>query len=125
MLVQNQINNHQGSSPTTIFIAVKQMAKGLETIAHSVTLLTADNHNLRKANEALSKHRRAKKTRVREGDILTVEDARDLLAQKEAKKQAEQDRRENGSRDGERPADIRRCSKCESGHNARTCQIEV
>ena len=51
MLVQNQINDHQGSSPTAIFTAVNQMAKGLETIAHSVTLLTADNHNLRKANE--------------------------------------------------------------------------
>ena len=102
------------------------MAKGLETIAHSVTLLTTDNHNLRKANEALSKRRRAEKKRVREGGALTVGDARDLLAQKEAEKQAAQDRRGNGGGDGERPAAIRRCGNCgESGHNARTCKNEV
>ena len=125
-LVKTRINNYQGSSPTPIFTAVKQMAKGLEAIAHSVTLLTAENHNLRKANEALSKRSRAKKTRVRQGGALTVEDAQDLLAQKEAEKQAAQDRRKNGGGDGERPATVRRCGNCgEPGHNPRTCQVEV
>ena len=101
------------------------MAKGLEVIAHSVTLPTADNYNFRKANEALSKRRRAKK-RVRQGDTLTVGDARDLLTQKEAKKQAAQDRCENGDGDGERLAALRRCGNCgESGHNARTCKIKA
>ena len=39
-----------------------------------MTLLTAKVRSLRAANKALSKRRRAKKARVREGGILTVED---------------------------------------------------
>jgi hypothetical protein len=60
-LVKDRILGHQGSSPTPIFNAVAYMAKGMEAMAHSVTLSTTDCHNLRKANEALSKRRRAKK----------------------------------------------------------------
>ena len=48
-----------------IFPAVKQIAKGIEAMAHLVTLLTAENYTLWKANKALSKRQRAKKTRVR------------------------------------------------------------
>jgi hypothetical protein len=126
ILVKDRISGHQGSSPTPIFSAVQQLAKGVETLAHSVTLLTSENHNLRKANEALSKRRRAKKTRVRQGGTLTTEDARDILAQKEAEEQVKQDRRENDG-DGEgRPVTVRRCGNCgEPGHNARTCQVEL
>ena len=80
-LVRNRISHHQGSSPTQIFTAVKQMAKGMETMAHSVTLLTAENRDLRKANEALSKRRRAKKTRIRQKGTLTTEEARDILTE--------------------------------------------
>ena len=123
-LVKNQIRDRQGSSPTPIFRAVGHLTKGVERLAHSVTLLTAEAHNLRKANEALSKRRRAKKTRVRQGGALTVEGAHDVLAQKEAEKQAEQDRRKSGSDKDKRPATGRRCGNCgKSGHNARTCQV--
>jgi len=81
---------------------------------------------MQKANEALSKRRRAKKTRVRQGGALTAEDAHNLLVQKEAEKQAERDRRGNGGGDGERPATVRRCSNCgKPGHNARACQVEA
>jgi len=41
------------------------MVKGIEVIAHQNTLIIEKNHTLRKANKALSKHRRAKKTHVR------------------------------------------------------------
>ena len=63
--VKSRIRGHQGSSPTPIFQAVKHMAKGIEAMAHEMTLIKEENHNLRNANEALSKRRRAKKTRVR------------------------------------------------------------
>lgn len=62
-----------------IFNAVGQMAKGIETLAHTVTLLTEEN-TLRKVNEALSKHQRAKKTRLRQGRALSIEDAENILA---------------------------------------------
>ena len=45
--------------------------------------MTSENYALRKANEALSKRRRAKKTRVRYGGALPVGDALDEIAQKE------------------------------------------
>ena len=64
-LVKNRITHHQRSSPTPIFTTVATLAKGTEILAHKVTLLTAENRILRKANKALSKRRRAKKSRVR------------------------------------------------------------
>ena len=124
-LVKSRISGHQGSSPTPIFSAVKQMAKGLEGMAHTVTLLTEENRMLRKANEVLSKRRRATKTRIRKGGALTTEDARDILAQRDGEEQVARDRRENRDGGGGRPATIRRCGTCgEPGHNARTCQVE-
>ena len=42
--------------------------------------MIAEVRTLRKTNEALSKRRRAKKTRVRHGGVLTVEEATDILA---------------------------------------------
>jgi hypothetical protein len=40
-----------------------------------MTLLSTKVRTLRAANEALSKRRRAKKARIRQGDALIVEDA--------------------------------------------------
>jgi hypothetical protein len=60
-LIKTQISGHQGSSPAPIFQAVKHLTKGVEGLAHQVTLLTAETHTLWKANEALSKCQRAKK----------------------------------------------------------------
>ena len=77
---------------------------------------------LRAANEALSKRRRAKKTRVRQGGALTIEDIQDVLAQKEAEEQARRDKRSKGDRQNKRQPSRRRCSTCEeTGHNTRTC----
>ena len=62
--VRGRIARHQGSSPTAVFLAVEQLAKGIELMAHQMTLLYDEVRSLRKANLALSKRRRAKKTRV-------------------------------------------------------------
>jgi len=51
-----------------------------------VTLISAELYTLRAANEALSKRRRAKKARVRQAGALTIEDAQDILAQKDVDK---------------------------------------
>jgi hypothetical protein len=85
-LVRNRIARHQGSSPTPLFETVAALAKGTERMAHEMTLLSAEVRTLRAANEALSKRRRAKKTRVRQGGALIVEDAQDLIAQKDIDK---------------------------------------
>ena len=79
-LVRNRIACYQGSSPTPLFETVAALAKGTERMAHEMTLLSAEVRTLRAANEALSKRRRAKKTRVRQGGALTIEDTQDVLA---------------------------------------------
>jgi hypothetical protein len=87
-----------------------------------MTLLLAEVRILRAANKALSKRRRAKKTRVRQGGALTVEDAQDVLTQKEAEEQARRDNRSKGGRQNKGQPSGRRCGTCgETGHNARTC----
>ena len=123
--VATRIAKHQGSSPTRIFEAVGQMAKGMTTLAHSVTLLTAENRSLRKANEALSKRRRAKKTRIRQGGSLTAGEADNLLTEKEVDNQLKQEMRRNEYAIGRGVGGKRRCGKCgNTGHNARTCRID-
>ena len=56
------------------------MAKGIEVLAHEVTLLSAELRPLREVNEALSKLRRARKTRIRQGRTLNVEELLDITA---------------------------------------------
>jgi hypothetical protein len=126
VLVKDRIARHQGSSPTPIFQTVAALAKGTERLAHEVTLLSAEVRTLRAANEALSKRRRAKKARVRQGGALTVGDAQDILAQKDVDEQVRRDMRaERGSRrEGQLPG--RHCGTCgKAGHNARTCQADI
>ena len=83
---------------TSIFKTIAILVKGIELLAYKITLLLAEVYTLRKANKVLSKRRRAKKTRVRQGGALTVEDAQDVLAQKEAEEQARRDKRSKESR---------------------------
>jgi hypothetical protein len=121
--IKDRIIRHQGSSPTSILTAVDQLAKGTQALAHSVALMTAEIGTLQKANEALSKRRRAKKTHVRLGGSLTVGDAHDILAQREVQEQVERETRENSGRRTRTETAPRRCGKCgKPGHNARTCQ---
>ena len=54
---------------------------------HEVALLRTKVSALQKANKGLSKQRRAKKTRVQLGGLLTVQEAQDILNQKAVGKQ--------------------------------------
>ena len=88
--------------------------------------MTAETCTLRKANKALSKRRRAKKNRIRQRGALTIEDAYDILAQKEVDEQIQRDKRSRGVDRSEGNSTVRRCSTCgKTGHNVRTCQEAV
>jgi hypothetical protein len=88
--------------------------------------MSAELRILQAANEALSKRRRAKKNRIRQGGALTIEDAHDILAQEEVNKQIRRDKRSRGGRQTEGQLSARRCGNCgKTGHNARTCQEDV
>jgi hypothetical protein len=71
--------------------AVDPFAMGAKVMMHQVALLSAEVSSLRKANEALSKHRKAKRTWVQLGGSLTVQDAEDLLDQKAVGEQVMQE----------------------------------
>jgi hypothetical protein len=103
------------------------MAKGIEAMAHSVTLLTAENRTLQKANKVLSRRRRAKnKSRVRHSGALTAQSAEEILAQKETKEQQGRGAVENQGSNSGGLVKIRRCRKCgKPGHNVRMCQLEA
>jgi hypothetical protein len=91
-----------------------------------VTLLIAENRTLRVANKALSKRRRAKKTRVCQGGVLTIEDTQDIIAQKDIDKQVRRDvYTERGNREERQLSNRRYETYRKAGHNTRTCQEDI
>jgi len=91
-----------------------------------VALLRAENASLRKANEVLSKRRRAKRTRVQHGGSLTLRDAMDLLGPGAVAREGVQETQADGSGAGGGRTRIRCCGVCgKPGYNARTCQEVV
>lgn len=122
-LIKTRITSHQNSSPTSIIDAIDQFTKGTTAIMHQVALLRTEVSSLRKANEALSKRRRAKRTRVRLGGSLAVQDAEDLLYQKDIDKQIAQETKQSSSRVQGGRTKIKCCGTCgKPGHDVRTCQ---
>ena len=63
--------------------AVNQLAKGTNSIIYQMALFKAEVISLRKANEVLSKRRKAKKIRIRQKKLHIIEKIRDVLDQKE------------------------------------------
>ena len=122
-LIKTRISQHQNSSPTAMIDAVEQFAKGTTAIMHQVALLKAEVSSLRKANEALAKRRRAKKSRLRQGGSLSTQDAYDLLDERAIEEQIQQEMRKNGSQGDRSVGKERHCGNCgKTGHNVRTCQ---
>ncbi len=77
---------------------------------------------LRKANEALAKRRRDKRTRLQAGCTLTVEDAQVLVAAKVTGGRQSGEGSSGGGPSEAGPATQRRYGGCgKHGHNIRTC----
>ena len=62
--IKDRITRHQDSSLTSIFRALDQVAKGTTKVIHKVVLLETRVRELKNANAALSKRRKAKKRRI-------------------------------------------------------------
>lgn len=117
---------HQGSSPTSILASVDQLAKAVVTSGHQLTLLTSEVKALREANEALSKRRRAKRTRLQDSGALTSEQASQLLVEKGIVEQERCNEGAQGVSSNRGRTSLRLCSVCrKTGHNARTCPEAV
>jgi len=95
-------------------------------IMHENALLRAEVKTLREANSSLAKRRRAKKTRLRHGGTLEVGEGLDLLDQKDVDAQLREATRASSSRARRAQPREQRCGICgNTGHNARTCEIDV
>ncbi|EDO00601.1 hypothetical protein SS1G_14471 [Sclerotinia sclerotiorum 1980 UF-70] len=104
---------------------ITALAKSIKLLAYANTLLAAEVHNLCKANEALSKHWRARKALIRKGGVLSIEDGYNILEQKNIEDQIRCDEFTNDDSSARRQATIQRCSKYGSAsHNARTYQLD-
>ena len=124
--IKNRITRHQNSPPSSLFSAVDQFAKGAHGIMHRLALLQEENSRLHEVNRVLSRRRRAKKTRLRRGETLTVQDAQDLQSQNEVSQQIQQEERVHGGQEIGAKTRERRCRRCnQAGHNMRTCNIDV
>lgn len=122
--LERRIRGHKSSSPESIIEASKSLAKAATRIYHKVTLLSAENRELRQANEALSRRRRAKRTRLQKGGVLTVGGGQELIDQIDVNTQVvAESSRSGGQGSSARPRE-RHCGICgKTGHNARTCQV--
>ena len=124
--IKNRIARHQNSSPTSIYEAVDQFAKGTSKIMHKLALLQSEVQILRQANDELSKRRRAKKIRLRQGGSLSQQEAQDLQDERDLAQQLKQETQASSGRKLREETRARRCGNCgETGHNARTCQIVI
>jgi hypothetical protein len=124
--IKYRISRHQNSSPTSIFDAVDQIAKSTKGIMHQMALLKSENRILREENEILSKRRRAKKTRLRQGGSLTLAEGQDIQTQNDVEVQVKEEMRQSSGRKPRTETKQRRCGVCgKPGHNARTCIVDV
>ena len=90
-----------------------------------MTFLISEVRAFREANTALSKRRRAKRTRLQDSGPLTGEEASWLLVEKGVVEQEGRDEGAGEESSKRRKTGIQHCSICQkAGHNARTC-IEV
>jgi hypothetical protein len=91
---------------------------------HKVTLLVAENKELRQANEILSRRRRQKRTRLQKGGAMTVQEASQVIDQMDVDTQVVAESWRSGGRGRSVGPGVRRYGVCgETGHNVRTCQV--
>jgi hypothetical protein len=121
-----RIQRHHSSSPESIIEALHCLSRGAEAVMHRVTLLVAENKELRQANEILSRRRRAKRTRLQRGGAMTIQDESQEVDQIDVNTQVAAESSRRGGRGRSVGPSVRRCGVCSrTGHNARTCQEDI
>jgi hypothetical protein len=106
-----------------MLVAMDQLTKGTMAMMHEVALLRSEDSSLRKANKALSKRRRAKRTRMQLGGSLTVRDVQDLLDQNTVGGEGVQETQPDSGGAGGIRTKVQCCGMCgKPGHDIRTCQ---
>ena len=97
--IKDQIARHQNSTPTLIYSAIDQFVKSTQSAMHSYAILKDRVATLEEANRILSKRRREKRKRVHHGGSLRIQDAQNLIDEKDAETQVlEETRAASGRR---------------------------
>ncbi|KAK1838267.1 hypothetical protein CCHR01_19109 [Colletotrichum chrysophilum] len=121
-LIKERISRHQGSSLTPIYDAVNKLSKGLQSVSHLTALLQEEVQYLRDANTALSKRRRAKRTRLQDSGALDGSQAREIMTEKGIIEEEGCEEEKNEGSSKRRRRSLRHCGICrKTGHNVRTC----
>jgi hypothetical protein len=124
--LENRMRRHKSSSLESVIKALKSNTKATKAAMHESVLLRSEIRNLREANEILSRRRRAKRTRLQKGGVMTVQEASQVIDQMDINTQVvAESSRSSGQGRSARPG-VRHCSVCgKAGHNARTCQVVI
>ncbi|OBS15414.1 hypothetical protein FPOA_17526 [Fusarium poae] len=124
--LERRIRRHKSSSPESIIEALKSSTKATKAALYQLALVEARLKNLEEANRILSRRRRAKKTRLQKGGIMTVEEASQVIDQMDVDTQVVAESLRSGGRRRSVGPGVRRCGVCgETGHNARTCKVDI
>jgi polyhydroxyalkanoate synthesis regulator phasin len=124
--LKRRIRRHQSSSPASILEAIESLSKGTKGIMHEVALLRSEVQILRQSNEALSKRRRAKRTRLQNRGKMTLDEGRDAIDQMDASRQVVAESSGSRGQGGLVRPKERHCRMCgKTGHNVRTCQVVI
>jgi hypothetical protein len=125
-LIKNSVQRHQNSSPTHIFNSIDSIAKATHAMMHENALLRRENEELRETNHMLSKRRRRKNKQLQHGGSLSIADAQVIRDTRGDASEESSDEGESSQPIKRRRTGQRHCGICGgTGHNARTCQIEV
>jgi hypothetical protein len=117
---------HKSSSPESIIKAIRSNTKATLAVMHEVVLLRDQVRNLEEANSILSRRRRAKRTRLQRGGIITVQEALQVINQIDINTQVVAESSRSGGRGRSVGPGVRHCGVCgKTGHNARTCQEDI
>jgi hypothetical protein len=71
----------------SFFQTIVVLAKGIEYLTYELTLINTELRIFRATNKALSKCRRAKKNRIRQGGTFTIEEVYNIITQDKINKQ--------------------------------------
>lgn len=105
---------------------MKSMTKGLKEHQHEMALLRSELKDLRDTNHILSRRHREKKTRLRNGGKMTVEEGQASIDQMDVDKHVVAESSRGGSRARSAQPRGRHCGVCgKTGHNSRTCQVGI
>jgi Asp-tRNA(Asn)/Glu-tRNA(Gln) amidotransferase B subunit len=102
---------------------MEQFYRGIEVVMHTATLIVQQNEELQAANAASTERSSRKRKRIQKGGTLSLEEAQDLVARRDALAVAKRVRREEARAEGVARWWIQKCKQCgEPGHNTRTCR---